>query len=54
LKFGAHLLAINVDPDFSDVIDGLLMADLTKAPRRVLEKYMGREGMQRYLAHHGA
>ena len=54
LKFGAHLLAINVDPDFSDVIDGLLMADLTKAPRRVLEKYMGREGLERYLAFHAA
>ncbi|MEO6436362.1 MAG: hypothetical protein ABIP55_11475, partial [Tepidisphaeraceae bacterium] len=52
LKFGAKLLAVNVDPAFSDVVDGLLLADLPKAPRRVLEKYMGREGVETYLAWH--
>jgi hypothetical protein len=52
LKFGARLLTVNVDPDFSDVVDGLLLADLPRAPRRVLEKYMGSEGTAAYLAHH--
>src|SRR5436309_15755967 len=54
LKFGAHLLAVNVDPDFSDVIDGRLMVDMTKTPRHILEKYMGREVLHRYLAYHSA
>ena len=54
LKFGARLMAVNVDPGFSDVVDGLLLADLTKAPRRVLEKYMGREGLAKYLAYHAS
>ena len=53
LKFGAKLLAINVDPQFSDVVDGLLYADLSRAPRRMMEKYMGRDGAASFLAYRG-
>ncbi|HTL30856.1 MAG TPA: GNAT family N-acyltransferase [Tepidisphaeraceae bacterium] len=53
LKLGAKLLAINVDPKFSDVVDGLLMTDLTQTDRRVLARYMGDEGLRHFLAFHG-
>jgi putative hemolysin len=51
LKFGAKLLAINVDPQFSDVVDGLLMADLTRTDRKILQRYMG-DAMPAFLAYH--
>jgi putative hemolysin len=53
LKLGAKLLAVNLDPDFSDVVDGLIVVDLTRTERRVLEKYMGKEGAGGFLRYHG-
>lgn len=50
LKLGGKLLAFNIDPDFSDVLDGLIMVDLTKTPERILKKYMGEEGMKEFLS----
>ncbi len=49
LKLGGRLLGFNIDPDFSDVLDGLILVDLRLTPRRILEKYMGREGLARFL-----
>lgn len=54
LKLGAKLLAFSVDPDFSDVVDGLILTDLTPADPRALDRYMGREGRARYHEHHRA
>lgn len=53
LKLGGRLLAFNVDPDFSDVLDGLILVDLRRTDRKVLERYMGREGAGEFLRHHG-
>ena len=52
LKLGGKLLAFNIDPNFSDVLDGLIMVDLTQTPQRVLNKYMGEEGMKAFLGFH--
>ena len=38
---GAEVLAFNVDPDFSNVVDGLICVDLLKAPQRKLARFMG-------------
>ncbi len=54
LKMGAKMLAFNVDPDFSDVLDCLMMTDLLQTDRHLLSKYMGKENMERYLKHHKA
>ena len=43
LKLNATLLEFNVDPDFSNCLDALLMVDLRTAPAVVLKRYMGRE-----------
>jgi putative hemolysin len=53
LKLGAKLLAVNLDPDFCDVVDGLIVVDLTRTERRVLEKYMGKEGLAGFVRYHG-
>ncbi len=52
LKLNARLLGFNLDPDFSDVIDGLIWVDLIGVERSILRRYMGADAMQRYMAHH--
>jgi hypothetical protein len=53
-KIGGELLAFNVDKSFSDVLDGLVRVDLRKTDPARLETYMGKEGVSRFLEHHGA
>jgi len=52
LKLGGKLLGFNVDPEFSDVLDGLILVDLTKTEPRLLERYLGRTEASQFLAHH--
>ena len=52
LKLGAKLLAFNVDPDFGDVLDGLMLIDLATVDPHVLGRYMGCENVAVYQAHH--
>jgi putative hemolysin len=52
LKLGGELLAFNVDKNFSDVLDGLILVDLRKTDPTRLETYMGKEGLRRFLEHH--
>lgn len=51
LRLGGKLLGFNRDLSFGDVFDGLVVVDLSKTDPRILERYMGREGMERFLAH---
>lgn len=51
LKLGGQLLGFNVDRDFNDTLDGLMMVDLLRAPPRALERYMGRAQATRFLAY---
>lgn len=43
LKLNATILEFNVDPDFSDVLDGLILVDLREAPRHALNRYLGQD-----------
>jgi Putative hemolysin len=43
LKLGGKLLGFNVDRNFSDALDGLIMVDLTRTDPRMLERYLGRK-----------
>ncbi len=52
LKLGGRLLGFNVDAAFADSIDCLIMVDLRRTDARVLNKYMGREGAQAFMAFH--
>jgi len=53
LKLGGRLLSFNVDPDFSSVVDGLIVVDLLKASPKTLRRYMGNDVADAYLKHHG-
>jgi putative hemolysin len=52
LKLNGVLLSFNVDPAFSDVIDGLILVDLCKTDPKVLQRYMGKEGYAGFLEFH--
>ncbi len=53
LKLGGKLLSFNVDPEFSSVVDGLIVVDLLKASPKTLRRYMGNEVADAYLKFHG-
>ena len=54
LKLGGRLLGFNVDPEFSNVLDVLIMVDLRQTAQRILARYMGRDGSKAFLAGHAA
>ncbi len=54
LKLGGKILAFNVDPDFNEALDGLLLVDLTKTDPKILAHYMGKEESQHFIAMHQA
>ncbi|QLA18594.1 lysophospholipid acyltransferase family protein [Desulfolutivibrio sulfoxidireducens] len=53
LKLGGKLLAFNVDHEFSDSLDGLIVVDLLRTDRKQLERYMGKKGLAEFLGYHG-
>ncbi len=53
LKLGGKLLGFNVDPDFSDVLDGLILVDLNQTDPKILKRYMGDEGIRIFHEYHG-
>jgi putative hemolysin len=52
LKLGGKLMGFNIDPDFSNVLDGLILVDLAAAEPRSLVRYFGEEGLARFRAMH--
>lgn len=52
LKLGGKVLGFNVDKDFSNVLDGLVLVDLLRTERRTLVRYLGKEGAEQFLGHH--
>ena len=45
-------MGFNKDHNFSDVLDALILVDLTQTPINLLERYMGEDGMESFLAYH--
>ena len=54
LRLGGKLLAFNVDPAFSNVLDGLILVDLVQTEPTLLAKYMGAEEAAKFRAYHEA
>jgi hypothetical protein len=48
LKLGGKLLGFNRDPNFNNVLDGLILVDLRETPQKVLQRYMGEDGLGRF------
>ncbi|MEM1211870.1 MAG: GNAT family N-acyltransferase [Planctomycetota bacterium] len=54
LKLGGRLLGFNVDPEFGNVVDGLILIDLYQTEPRILSRYMGKDRLKRFRAYHAA
>jgi putative hemolysin len=52
LKLGGRMLGFNVDPDFGNALDCLVLVDLRKTNPRVLRKYMSDAGWERFSGAH--
>lgn len=52
-RLGGQILAFNVDRAFSGCLDGLVLVDLRRTDRTLLDRYMGRDGAERFLRYHG-
>jgi putative hemolysin len=52
LRLGGRIAALNVDPEFSSVVDGLIVVDLRHTGHRTLSRYLGAEGAARFREHH--
>lgn len=53
MKLGGRILAFNIDPDFGDCMDGLIMVDIPNTPRKMMDRFLGAEAAEAYLAFHG-
>jgi putative hemolysin len=54
LRLGGRILGFAVDPSFSHSLDGLILVDLKKTEKRILDRYMGVEGSAIFLHHQGS
>lgn len=52
LKLGGRILALNRDPEFGDVLDGLVFVDMLHGEPRQVEKYLGKAGAAALVAAH--
>ncbi len=52
LRLGAKLLGFNQDKSFSNAWDGLILLDLTRSDPKLLRRYMGAEGVERFFQYH--
>jgi len=52
LKLGGKLLAFNLDPAFSNALDGLILVDLRHTAPAILNRYMGPAGAGNFLSYH--
>jgi putative hemolysin len=48
LRLSGQFIAFNVDRNFGDAIDGLVVVDLMKTETRLLDRFMGKEGRRLY------
>lgn len=52
LRLGGRILAFNVDREFGNALDGLIMVDLRQIEPTTLARYMGRSGTIAFRAYH--
>ncbi len=54
MRLGGEVLGFNVDPDFRDALDALILVDLGRTQQRTLAGYMGKEAAEDFLRTHTA
>ncbi|MDR2845547.1 MAG: lysophospholipid acyltransferase family protein [Puniceicoccales bacterium] len=53
LRLNGQMIAFNIDPDFGECLDGLIVVDVLNVEPKLLKAYMGPEGARNFLAFHG-
>ncbi len=53
LRLGGRIVSFHRDHSFSSCLDALVVVDVRAIEPRVLSKYLGTEGAQKYADHHG-
>jgi putative hemolysin len=53
VRLGGRFLGFNLDPDFGNALDGLVLVDLRQTEPAVLTRYMGREAYAAFCRYHG-
>lgn len=54
LRLNARLLAFNVDPDFGEVVDALMLVDIAQIDERIVRHYAGDAGLSAVRARFGS
>jgi putative hemolysin len=54
LRLGGRVLGFNIDPDFGNALDCLVLVDLRRTEPRVLQKYMSEAAWELFSQAHGA
>jgi len=54
LKLNGVMLSFNRDPGFSNVIDGLILVDLTLTDPAILKRHLGDSGFERFMRYQDA
>lgn len=52
MKLGAEFLGFSTDPHFSDVLDALILVNLTRTDPKALDRYMGKTNAKAFLEVH--
>jgi len=49
LGLNGKLVSFNLDKEFNNTLDGMIIVDLLQVPEKILAKYMGKENAKNYL-----
>jgi putative hemolysin len=52
VRLGGKLMGFNLDPSFANGLDGLILIDLLKCDRKVLDRYMGKDEADVFFGFH--
>lgn len=52
LKLGGRFIGFNVDKDFNNAIDGLMVTDMLQVDVKQLRRYLGHQGAENFLRYH--
>jgi putative hemolysin len=53
MKLGGQFLGFSVDNRFNKALDALILVDLVRTDHKILERYMGKQGVQAFFNIHG-
>lgn len=54
IALNGRLVSFNIDPDFGNALDGMIVVDLPSVPVQNLSRYMGADVAKQYLHYHDA